>query len=323
MQGPVAPTLAPTLAPKSSDPAQLRTRLREAIVTRTEANAAREAAIAAQRRGEEVEKIARARYDEFADLDDRIVDLQSDEMAHWARHGDGNPPPLEFVLPKELADDRVSREAAREGLTVATDAVVKLRRDANAAQMAFTAAKDRVVYIAREIFTVWAKAVFQERAESQNNTWRLDDQCAALAHYWPDGAPLPVGDWRPLTRERYDADRRPGMPFQHEHYRALLEEWWARLLNDADAQFEWRPPRPEDHRMIIPRITSPNFVPTSLAADRRLEAEQAAAEAAAEAKGPAPFSPEPTVAEAFRKQRERLEAERLVAEAEADRRRAG
>jgi hypothetical protein len=193
------------------------------------------------------------------------------------RNGNGAAPP-EFILPDELVKAKRLREAAREELTAATDFVVQLRRNANAAQMAFTAAKDKIIYIAREICTAEGKAVFQERAESQHNTWRLDDQCAALAGYWPGGAPLPVGDPRPLTRDRFDADRRPGMPFQQEHYRALWEEYFARLLNDPNAQWEWRPPRPEDHKMMIPRITSPSFKPRSLEAFERMEAEQAAAE---------------------------------------------
>jgi tungstate transport system permease protein len=141
---------------------------------------------------------------------------------------------------------------------------------------------------------------------------------------WPGGAPLRCSpsvraalEW---TREHYDADRRPGMPFAREHFTALWQEYFARLLNDPNAQFEWRPPRPEDHRAVNPfAVARPgqfNFKPRSLEADERLEAQRVAAEAKAQDAGPPPFVPEAawTAAQKFRREKE----EATVAAAERE-----
>jgi hypothetical protein len=112
------------------------------------------------------------------------------------------------------------------------------------------------------------------------------------------------------------------MPFSHEHYLALWQEYYTRLQNDADAEWQWRPPRPDDHKSVSPfenaaRSDQWNFVPSSLAAARRLEAQQATAEAAKAEAGPPPFVPVEawTAAQKFRAEKEA----QLEAEAEASR----
>jgi hypothetical protein len=136
---------------------------------------------------------------------------------------------------------------------------------------------------------------------------------------WPGGARLRcgpgVGAALDLSRERYDADKMPGMPFAQEHYLALWQEYYTRLLNDPAAQFEWRPPRPEDHARVNPFLARPaetwNFDAPSLAAARRDEAERLAAEA----RPPPPFADATAeVAErARRRQLAAFEAERETA----------
>jgi hypothetical protein len=70
-----------------ADPAALRAHLKVAIEKRREMHDALDVAIAAQRRGEQYEQEAQARYDKYADLDDRIIDLRSAELcrlgAEW------------------------------------------------------------------------------------------------------------------------------------------------------------------------------------------------------------------------------------------------
>jgi hypothetical protein len=108
----------------------------------------------------------------------------------------------------------------------------------------------------------------------------------------------------------------PGMPFGAEHHLALWGEYFARLLDDAAAGWQWRPPRPEDRKTVNPflaRAAAASFVPRSLAAARRLEAE--AERVAAEPKPLPPFT-EATAelaSQAHRRQLAELEAEREAA----------
>jgi hypothetical protein len=229
----------------------------------------------------------------------------------------------------DLTAARALRDEARERLTAAIDAVVILRRADADAQAAFTAARDRAVWCAGEIFAAEANARAERVAEMKRATWRDEDALAALVELRPGGALLrcspAVGTALGLNRERYDADRRPGMPFGKEHHLALWQEYLARLLNDAAAVWQWRPPRPEDRKTVnlFARPGAvPSFKPRSAEAAEHLAAEAAEAAAQAEARGPAPFSHEPTVAEAFRRQRARLEAEQEAAAEMAARQRA-
>jgi hypothetical protein len=84
-------------------------------------------------------------------------------------------------------------------------------------------------------------------------------------------------------------------------------------------KWQWRPPRPDDHKAVNPFLTRaavPTFVPRSLQAARQLEAE--AEKAAATTQSLPPFT-EATVelaSQVHRRQLEKLEAE-LETNAEA------
>jgi hypothetical protein len=310
MQGPPLPT--PTLNPP--DAAARRARLAEAQAARTETQGALEKAIAAQRRGEDLERAAQAEYDKFGDLDQKIADARAARIANWAQTGNGSLPPELFDIEPDLAAAAKLKAEAAERLSIAKDGSTLLRRLANHAQEAATEAANRVVYIAAEILAIEADAMAEDFVVMMRAAWVLHDKLTALTELWPGGAPLrcssAVGAALRLTRDVYDADRRPGMPFAREHFGALWQEYFSRLLNDADAQFEWRPPRPEDHRAIMPRVAVPSFVPTSLQADRDLERRRIEAEAEARDAGPPPFVPEQawTAAQKFRRDKAEREA---------------
>jgi hypothetical protein len=312
-----------------ADPTALRAQLGQAIAARGEAEGVLEKATAAVSRGEAIESEAQTEFDKFADLDQRIIDARAQRIAHWARGTAGlgrAMPECLFDIGEELIEARSLRDEARERLTAATDAVVILRRAANAAQAAFTAAKDRCTFLVAEVLADIANGLGEELAEMKRKTWRLEDKLAALVEVWPGGARLrcspAVGVALELTRERYDGDRRPGMPFGREYHAALWQELLARLQNDASAEWQHRPPRPEDRKTIIARPGAPSFVPASLAYARRLEAERAEAEAAAAAAtAPPPFVPEAawTAAQKFRHEKaERDATAELVERAEAE-----
>jgi hypothetical protein len=258
----------------------MRDRLAEAIAARTVAQEALADAVAAVQRGEQHERIAQARFDEFAGVKDRIIDLRSGARAAWAKSGNGAPPP-ELVLPDELAAEQRQRDAAGEELTAWTDAVIDLRRQANKAQETFTAAKDKVSYVITEILAAWYRELDADWAETQRQQNAAADLLSALASFSYGGRQLPV---RPRTevksRERIAADRPRNMPRTEDHLRQLLDEWCGRLQNDPNAEFEYRDPAPvpwPDMARMPGSIGS--FRPTSLVAAERDEAERAAAEA--------------------------------------------
>jgi hypothetical protein len=265
----------------------LRDRLAESIARRAVAQQALEAAIAAQRRGEEFEREAEADYARFGDVDAKIIDARSRRISTWAQSGNGALPPEWFDIDGELTAARRLRDEARERLVAATDAVIELRRGANAAQSLFTEAKERAAWLAGQILAAIADARADRLAELKRETWRAEDELHALASLWVAGSALDVKPSVPealeMDRPRWDADRAPGMPFQREHFAALWAEFAARLVDDAEAEFEWRPPRPEDRKTVNPFITRaavPPFKPNSLVAAERDEAarQQAAAE---------------------------------------------
>jgi hypothetical protein len=326
MQGPALPATAP----QPPDPSAIRARLTGAIAARAAANVALDEANAAVARAEKLEKDAQGTYDVFAGLDDRIVDLRSDELADWARHGDGAPPP-EFTLPEDLREERRRRDEAGAALTGAIDAVVKLRREANEAQEAATEAGARVTYVIAELLAAEAAVRAADLAEDKRRVSVDEDRLSALAGLWIGGRALPlsssVGAALAMTKERLAADRMPNMPRAAEHERELWEDYARRLQTDPEARWEWRAPQPRpwpDQARMIGAI--PPFVPTSLRAFRQFEAERLEAEAKAEAAGPPPFVPEAawTAAQKFRAEKAQREAERAemeltVAAAEARR----
>jgi hypothetical protein len=95
-----------------------------------------------------------------------------------------------------------------------------LLRKAADAQATFTGAKDRVVWCAAQILADEANALAEDLDAMMRAAWLLHDKLTALTELWPGGAPLrcspAVGAALQLARERYDADRRPGMPLARE-----------------------------------------------------------------------------------------------------------
>jgi hypothetical protein len=308
-----------------TEAAIVRARIAEAIEARTAAEEVLDRAIGALDNGEKLERSAQAEYDALGDLDRRIADCRAARFVGWAQDGVGPRPELSDI-PPELAEAERLRTEARLTLSTAIDATILLRRNANAAQADFTGAKDRVVYAARQNLDVDGWALAARIEETKRELWRLEDRAASLLLLWPGGSQLssaPAIDVAlNLNRKRHDADRRPNQPFRREHFLALWREYFARLLDDAGAEWQWRPPRPEDHTTVNPflnRTAQFNFVPPSLAAFRRLAAEAERAE-------PEPLPPfigaqAELASQAHRRQLAALEAER-EANAEAAARRA-
>jgi hypothetical protein len=313
MQGPATPATAP----QPPDPAALRTLLVEAIAARTAAQEALDNAISAQRRGEKLEKEAQTDFDQFSDLDQSIADAGARRIAEWAAQGNSGDPPDElFDLEPELFEAQHLRTEAELRLSRVSGAATLLRRAAADAQADAVQAANRVGYIIGDILASEANALAEKLVQTKHEIWWLEDKLASLATLWPGGAPLrasaAVGVALAMTKERLAADRLPNMPRSEEHHRGLWEDLARRLRTDPEAQWEWYAPVPRpwpDQAKMIGAI--PSFVPASLAAARRLEAERLQAEAKAGTAGPPPFIPIEalTMAEKFRREKAQQEAE--------------
>jgi hypothetical protein len=212
------------------------------------------------------------------------------------------------------------REAARQELTAANDAVVRLRRAAADAQQAAIEAANRVTYGIAELLAAEAAVRAADLAEEKRQVSVDEDRLSALAGLWIGGRALPlspsVGAALAMSKERLAADRMPNMPRATEHERELWEEYARRLQTDPGAQWEWHEPQPgpwPDQSRMIGAI--PSFVPTSLAAFRQAEAEKAAAEA--QPLPPFVGAQAELASQAHRRQLAALEAEREAAERRA------
>jgi hypothetical protein len=266
----------------------LRARLAEAIEARTAAAEALDRAIAAQRRGEALERDAQREFDGLGDVDQRIADGRAQRIVAWAQNGNGSVPAELFDIGEDLAEAGRLRDQARDRLATAADGKILLMRQANDAQLAFTTAKDRVSYITVDIAAADAKVIAAELVKAKRLVWQLEERLHGLDGLWTGGASLrervgaEVAAALELNQARFDGDRRPGMPFGREHHQALWQEYLARLRSDSSAQWQYRPPQPGDRKEVNPFLTrpAPSFRPTSLEAAERDEAARVVAEAA-------------------------------------------
>jgi hypothetical protein len=249
----------------------LRGALAAAIKGRNDTIAELRAAQDALRRGREIEAAAAVDLHTFDDLDQRIADARARRIADHARQGDGELPVDWFDIGPALEEAKRLRGLAQDRLAAATQARAALDRDAAAAREVYDAAAARVAHAAAAVVTAEASEMANDLIHAKERLWQLEDRLQGLTRLGSSAArpmsrlPL-IADALALQRERYLADRLPGLPAPVEHESMLWQEYMSRLAIDAAAEWAWRPP---SRRPVLPIGQIPGFVPPSLADARR------------------------------------------------------